>query len=341
MQVTEPKTYTAIYNAEYYLSVNSSYSSTSGQDWYPNGTTAYAALTTETVDHGNGTRRVFTNWGGDVSGNQLTSDVIVMGGSKTAIANWKTQYQVTFAVTLGGGTITPSSETWIDEGASPMPISASASSGYRFSSWSATNGITIANTQTSTTTATITTPGTITANFVPVSSDGGGGGGGSGGSGGGGGGGNNGGGGNTGDGGNGKTGDGGVIVEPKKENALIIYVGDKNNNPLEGVTVVSTSQPEGQTVLSGTTNSTGYLTFNNVAEGSYTLRASKNSFVNNTVQATVLIDKTTSVTIELQSETVEPLSEPQPIALWQVVLVISTVIAFSTVLAFFMRRKKK
>ena len=130
-------------------------------------------------------------------------------------------------------------------------------------------------------------------------------------------------------------------MKRKKENALIIYVGDLNNKPLEGVTVVSTSQPEGQTVLSGTTNSSGYVTFNNVAAGPYTLQVSKNSFVNNTVQATVMIDKTTSVMIELQSETVEPLSEPLPIALWQVVFVVSTVIAFSTLIVFIIRRKKK
>ncbi|MCJ7423028.1 PKD domain-containing protein [Candidatus Bathyarchaeota archaeon] len=95
--VGSPLTVTGNYKTQYYLTVSSTYGTTSGQGWYDSGSTAYAALDTGVVDHGNGTRRVFTSWGSDASGaNYAQSDPISMSGPKTAVANWKTQYSVTF-----------------------------------------------------------------------------------------------------------------------------------------------------------------------------------------------------------------------------------------------------
>ena len=80
---------------QYYLTVTSPYGTVGGQGSYNSGSTAYASLDTDTFYHGNGTRRVFTNWGGDTSGtNYAQSDPIFMDGPKTAIANWKTQYRL-------------------------------------------------------------------------------------------------------------------------------------------------------------------------------------------------------------------------------------------------------
>lgn len=168
LTVAEPQMYTATYNTEYYLTINSLYGSKGGEGWYENGTNAYANLTAGTVDHGNGTRRIFTHWSGDASGtNCFACDPICMNSSGTATANWKTQYRVSFATNPGdGGTVSPSSDTWIDQGASPISISSSAGFGYSFSSWSATTGINIANAQSRGTTATVTGPGTITAIFT-------------------------------------------------------------------------------------------------------------------------------------------------------------------------------
>jgi len=91
------KTAIAVWQTQYYLTVTSPYGVTSGSGWYNASSTAYADLNTGTVDHGNGTRRVFTNWSGDASGtNYAQSNPITMNGPKTAIANWKTQYLVTF-----------------------------------------------------------------------------------------------------------------------------------------------------------------------------------------------------------------------------------------------------
>jgi len=83
---------------QHYLTVTSPYGTSGGQGWYDNGSTAYATLDTGIVDHGNGTRRMFTSWGGDASGTSFSqSDPIAMDGNKTAIAVWKTQYYITFA----------------------------------------------------------------------------------------------------------------------------------------------------------------------------------------------------------------------------------------------------
>jgi hypothetical protein len=85
------------YKTQYYLTVTSAYGTTGGQGWYDSGSTAYATLNAGTVDQGNGTLRVFTTWGGDASGtNFAQSNSISMSDAKVAVANWKTQYSVTF-----------------------------------------------------------------------------------------------------------------------------------------------------------------------------------------------------------------------------------------------------
>lgn len=169
LRATESQTYVAFYSTEYYLNVSSQFASCGGAGWYQNGTMVYATLTAGTVDHANGTRRLFAFWSGAASGtNYVACDQICMNASKTAIANWETQYEVSFVVfPTGGGTVTPSSNTWINAGGNTLPISATATPGYQLSSWNSTTGITIANRQSSSTTATVTSPGTITATFIP------------------------------------------------------------------------------------------------------------------------------------------------------------------------------
>jgi hypothetical protein len=122
------------YKTQYYLTVVSSYGTPSGQGWYDNNTTVYATLDVGSVDHENGTRRVFMGWGGDASGTDYAqSNPIVMNGPKTAVANWKTQYTVTFdhsgldssasgaVVTVNGSLITYGQlpyTNWTDSGSS-------------------------------------------------------------------------------------------------------------------------------------------------------------------------------------------------------------------------------
>jgi hypothetical protein len=102
------KTVTANYVTQYYLTVISPYGTPGGEGWYNSGDTAYATLDTDFIDHGNGTRRIFTQWSvnGDPWGtNYAKSDPIVMNAPKRAIANWKAQYAVTF--TQAGSAVAP------------------------------------------------------------------------------------------------------------------------------------------------------------------------------------------------------------------------------------------
>ena len=94
-----PKTATATWTIQYYLTVqNGGYGVEGGSGWYNSGTTAFASLDRGIVASGPGERNVFTSWGTDASGtNYAISNDIVMNGPKTALANWHTEYQVTFA----------------------------------------------------------------------------------------------------------------------------------------------------------------------------------------------------------------------------------------------------
>jgi hypothetical protein len=83
------------YTAQYYLTVRTNYSSSTGQGWYDSGTAARATLKDAEVDEGQGTRQIFTGWVGDTSGTDLVSNDISMTGPKVAIANWKTQFFLT------------------------------------------------------------------------------------------------------------------------------------------------------------------------------------------------------------------------------------------------------
>ncbi len=123
---------------QFYLTVNSAYGSPSGDGWYDADATAHAVLPVGTVSGGDGVQYVFTEWGDDASGTQLTSDEIVMNEAKTATANWKTQYYLTTSTAYG----TASGAGWYDSGASvvatvsPSTVTETADTQHTFASWS-------------------------------------------------------------------------------------------------------------------------------------------------------------------------------------------------------------
>jgi hypothetical protein len=113
--MNSPLNETASWHHQYYLTVVSHFGNTEGEGWYYSADTAYATLDTDTVDHWNGTRRLFSVWSGDASGTgYYESDPIVMDKPKTAIASWKTQYALN-ATSSAGGTTAPHGFGWYDE----------------------------------------------------------------------------------------------------------------------------------------------------------------------------------------------------------------------------------
>jgi len=167
-----PVNETASWTHQYNLTVISPYDTPGGGGWYNDGSIAYATLATGIIDHGNGTRRVFTSWSGDASGtNIVQSDPILMNGPKTAVANWKTQYYLTLTTDPSAIT-TPSLEGWYDTGTFAS-ISTDAvidivpgSSRYSFSSWTTADMPEITDPYSSSTTVLMDKPKTVTANYV-------------------------------------------------------------------------------------------------------------------------------------------------------------------------------
>lgn len=145
---------------QYYLNVVSPYDTPTGQGWYNNGTNAFASLADGVVDHGNGTRRVFTQWSNDASGtNYSKSDPIYMNQNKTALAVWNTQYYLTVTTNPLSIAAIPG-QGWYDQGTS-TPLTAPAVAGYAFVYWEVdgspqgnrTNPITVNNDRPHTATA--------------------------------------------------------------------------------------------------------------------------------------------------------------------------------------------
>lgn len=102
-----------------------------------------------------GTRYTFVNWS-DAGAQSHTINSVA--GSTTYTANFNTQYFLTTsAIPVGGGSISPASG-WFNSG--PVSVSATAGSGYQFSSFTgALNGNTTPQT------LSLSAPATVTANF--------------------------------------------------------------------------------------------------------------------------------------------------------------------------------
>jgi len=88
-------TQTFSYVAQYFLTVQSSYSTPTGQGWYASGTIAHPSVGDQQVMEGQGTRNIFNGWSGDATGSQLTSNAIMMDAPRVAIADWITQFFLT------------------------------------------------------------------------------------------------------------------------------------------------------------------------------------------------------------------------------------------------------
>ncbi len=132
--------HTFTYSTQFYLGVQTAYSSISGEGWYNAGSSAQPVLQAGEVDEQQGIRLLFTGWSGDASGTNLTSNPITMDGPKNASAIWKTQFLLTLQSNPPNVTNLTGSG-WYDDGSSanfyaPPAIAASSNSRLRFGSWS-------------------------------------------------------------------------------------------------------------------------------------------------------------------------------------------------------------
>ena len=101
--------------------------------------------------------------------------------------------------------------------------------------------------------------------------------------------------------------------EPEEQNfgTLRIKVYDEARTPLSGVTIYSTSQPEGQSSLDSTTSSDGEVTFQDVIAGEYIIQAMKQEY--ESASSTGRIIKGDSIELVFYLEETETEPEPEPI----------------------------
>ena len=83
---------------------------------------------------------------------------------------------------------------------------------------------------------------------------------------------------------------------------ITIYVKDIDGNPINGAGVTSTSQPSGQTTLSGNTGSEGYVTFDDVKTGSYIFLASASGYKSSSESVSTSVGELFEKTMLLEEE---------------------------------------
>lgn len=97
-----------------------------------------------------------------------------------------------------------------------------------------------------------------------------------------------------------------ALMKLNETGNLKIQVNDNDNIPLSGARVASTSQPELQIPISGTTNSSGLLEFVYLAPGNYHFTITKDGYRSAAAAANVVAQKTTNVTVKLEPDKTKP-----------------------------------
>ncbi|MCW4033393.1 MAG: hypothetical protein NWF08_08420 [Candidatus Bathyarchaeota archaeon] len=95
------------YSTQYYLTVESSYGTTSGEGWYEDGDKSFASLDIEKMSSGFPYVWKFKRWSGDASGTGLTSSPITMDRPKKAIAIWEQEFGCFIATATYGSELSP------------------------------------------------------------------------------------------------------------------------------------------------------------------------------------------------------------------------------------------
>jgi hypothetical protein len=96
VSVTSPRTFTATYNSQFYLNVQSSHGSPNGSGWYNAGAVAQFSVESPVIEGGN-FQYTFTSWTGSGTGSYsgaLRESSVVMNNPITQTASWSVQYKL-------------------------------------------------------------------------------------------------------------------------------------------------------------------------------------------------------------------------------------------------------
>jgi len=138
IKLTGDTTLSAIYRTEVYLEVLTSYSTASESRWVGIRSRVTIGIAQTTVDHGNGTRRIFTGWYKDgILFSQEQNPSFEVTEPVTLVARWKTEYLA--QATSERGTV--SGGGWTESGSSttvsitPTTIQKDFFTNYVFEGW--------------------------------------------------------------------------------------------------------------------------------------------------------------------------------------------------------------
>ncbi len=150
---------------QYYLGLQSTYGTPVGSGWYDSGSKGTFSVQSS-LDHGNGTRRVFTGWfkGSQTFANSANGS-LDMTSSANLVAGWKKQYYVNLVSQYGN----PSGGGWYDPAASvtatvSSPFSTGNDTRYLTTGFAGTGSAPQAGSGTSVTFS-LNTPSTLTFNW--------------------------------------------------------------------------------------------------------------------------------------------------------------------------------
>jgi len=153
-----PKTVTASWRTQHYLTVTSDYGSPQGAGWYDSDAIVTFSVTTPSPPGATTTRYIFGAWTGDSTAT-TASAAVTMDAPKTVTATWTTQYYLTVISDRGDST----GSGWYNAGAF-APFSVTTPVGdYEFSGWTGDS-----TASSSTATITMDAPKTVTATWEEV-----------------------------------------------------------------------------------------------------------------------------------------------------------------------------
>jgi len=127
-----------------------------------------------------------------------------------------------------------------------------------------------------------------------------------------------------------------VTVGPFDRGNIHLYIKDASNNTISEASVNSIAQPTGQSSLSGTTNTEGLVTFENVLAGNYTLEIIKTGYNAKIKHITVTAAQTTTDTFYLDASA----SAPAILPLILIAIVAGGIIV-TVLIAWWISTKKK
>ena len=93
-----------------------------------------------------------------------------------------------------------------------------------------------------------------------------------------------------------------TVVEPPPLGNFQVLIQDENENPLSGVAVSSTSQPNGQEKLNAITNQNGETTFSDIRVGTYTIFAEKSGYEQYSETTSINEGETTQLIIQISKQ---------------------------------------